>query len=264
MPSFKGYSSFFSTFWTNIFSAVFVLLALIFFGQSYLSGLTTVSWYAIIWGGFFAINMVLQKLLLQNVETNSAYPVTSSLGSVVTIIVGLAVLSESVSVIQTLGIVVILLSVFLFTKKDGSFPLDKNTILLSLGIIASSTLSKYVQKMGAVHDSVTHFMLWQYVGAAFFAIIIAYCFEKEKFKNITHIGKYWKGSILIGLFSTLGGYAIFKALSIGPLSGVYAIHPAYTFIAAVFGYLFFKEKLTKRKIMLALLSIVGIILLRIG
>lgn len=78
------------------------------------------------------------------------------------------------------------------------------------------------------------------------------------------MGKYWKGSALISLFSVLGGYAIFKALSLGPLSGVYAIHPAYTFIAAIFGYIFFKEKLTKRKILLALLSVVGIILLKIG
>ncbi|MFZ2205638.1 MAG: DMT family transporter [Minisyncoccia bacterium] len=264
MPSFKGYSSFFSTFWTNIFSAFFVLLSLIIFGQSYLSGLLSISWYAIIWGGFFAINMVLQKILLHSVETNSAYPVTSSIGSIVTVLIGITVLSEHVSLVQALGVIIILLSVFLFTRKSGSFPLDQKTILLSLGIIASSTASKYVQKLGAVNDSVTHFMLWQYLGAAIFAIFIAYIFEKRKFKEITHLGKYWKGSALIGLFSVLGGYAIFKALSIGPLSGVYAIHPAYTFIAAIFGFVFFKEKLTKKKIILALISIVGIILLKIG
>ena len=111
MPSFKGYSSFFSTFWTNLFSAFFVLIALVLFGQSYLSGLSTISWYAIVWGGFFAINMVLQKILLQNVETNSAYPVTSSIGSVVTVLIGITVLSEHVSIIQTAGIAIILLSV---------------------------------------------------------------------------------------------------------------------------------------------------------
>ena len=78
------------------------------------------------------------------------------------------------------------------------------------------------------------------------------------------LDKYWKGSVLIGLFSVAGGYAIFKALSFGPLSGVYAIHPAYTFIAGIFGLIFFKEKLTKKKILLAFLSFVGIVLLKIG
>lgn len=264
IPSFKGYSSFISTIWTNAFSAIFVLFALLFFGENHLSGLSTISWYAIVWGGFFAINMVLQKILLQNVETNSAYPVISSIGSVITVLIGITVLSEHISLIQTLGIVIILLSVFLYTRKSGSFPLDQKTVLLSLGIIGSSTASKYVQKLGAVHDSVSHFMIWQYLGAAVFALFVAYIFENGKFKEVTDFRKYWKGSALIGLFSVLGGYAIFKALSFGPLSGVYAIHPAYTFIAGIFGFIFFKEKLTKKKILLALLSVVGIILLKIG
>ncbi len=264
IPSFKGYSSFLSTVWTNAFSALFVVLALLFFNQNDLVGFSYISWYAIIWGGFFAINMVLQKILLQNVETNSAYPVTSSIGSVLTVLIGLTVLSEHISLIQTLGIIVILLSAFLFTRKSGSFPLDQRTILLSLGIIASSTASKYVQKLGAVNDSFSHFMIWQYIGAALFGLLIAYIFENGKFKEITHLGRYWKGSMLIGLFSVLGGWMILKALSLGPLSGVYAIHPTYTFIAGIFGYIFFKEKLTKKKIVLALLSIAGIILLKIG
>lgn len=263
IPSFKGYSSFFSTFWTNLFSAFFVLIALAFFGQSYLSGLSIVSWYAIIWGAFFAICMVLQKLLLHNVETNSAYSVTSSVGSVLTVLTGITILSERISFVQGVGIIIILLSVFLFTKKGGSFPLDKKTILLSFGIIASSTASKYVQKLGAV-DSVYHFMIWQYFGAALFGLLIAYIFENGKFKEITHLGEYWKGSALISLFSVTGGYMLLKALSIGPLSGVFAIHPAYTFIAGIFGFVFFKEKLTKKKIILALLSVIGIILLKIG
>ncbi|MEI6400181.1 MAG: EamA family transporter [bacterium] len=265
MPSFKGYSSFLSTFWTNLFSALFVLSALFLFNKNdLLNGISTVSWYAIIWGGFFAINMVLQKILLQNIETNSLYPVTSSIGSIVTVLIGITVLSEHISIVQTLGISIILISVFLYTRKSGSFPLDQRTILLSLGIIASSTASKYIQKMGADHDSVTHFMIWQYLGAALLGLCIAYIFEKGKFKEVTQLSKYWKGSVLIGFFSVLGGYAIFKALSFGPLSGVYAIHPAYTFVAGIFGFIFFKEKLTKKKMILAFLSVVGIILLKIG
>ncbi len=264
MPSFRGYSSFFSTFWTNLFSAIIIVLVLSFGSQNVLQEFKTISWYALLWGALFAINMVLVKILLQKVETNTVYPVTSSLGSVVTILIGLIVLTEKISLIQTLGIVVILISVFLFTRKKGSFPLDLRTVLLSLGIIAASTVSKYILKLGAIKEPLSHFMVWQYLGAAAFAIILAYIFENKKFKEIIHLGKYWKGSILIAIFSVLGGYAILKALEIGPLSGVYAIHPSYTFVAAIFGALFFKEELTKRKIILALLSVLGIILIKIG
>jgi drug/metabolite transporter (DMT)-like permease len=264
MPSFKGYSTFLSTFWTNLFSTFFVILGIYIFDKTGLSGFNSISWYAILWGFLFAINMVLQKILVSNVETNSAYPVTSSLGSLVTIIIGVIVLSEQISIIQSFGIITILVSVFLYTKKGGSFPLDKNTILLSLGIIVSSTLSKYVQKLGAMNDTFSSFMIWQYIGAALFGLLLAYLFEKNRIKEVIDIRKYWKGSMLIGIFSVLGGVAILKALSLGPLSGVYAIHPAYTFIAGIFGYLFFKEKLTKKKVLLAVLSIIGVILLKIG
>lgn len=264
MPSFKAYSSFFSTFWTNIFSAVLVLLALILFDPHYSSGLATISWYAIIWGAFFAITMVLQKTLLHNAETNSAYSVTSSIGSVATVLIGIMLLSEQISLIQIFGIVIIMLSVFMFTRKTDAFPLNQKPLFLSFGIVVSSTASKYVQKLGATYDSVSHFILWQYIGAAIFALLVAYIFESRKFKEIVHLSKYWRGSLLIGLFSVLGGYTIFKALSLGPLSGVYAVHPIYTFVAGIFGAIFFKEKLTKIKIALATLSVVGIILLKIG
>jgi len=264
MPSYKGYSSYFSTFWSNVFSALFVILIIAIIQTSDLSGLTEVSWYALTWGVFFAATMVLQKLLLKKVESNTAYPVTSSLGSVATILLGVTLLSEGVTPLQGLGTAIILISVFLFTRKGGSLHLDRNTTLLVLGIITASTISKYVQKLGAVNDTVTHFMLWQYIGASLFALIVAYFFEKEAFRKILHLEQYWRGSALIGFFSALGGYLIFMALSLGPLSGVYAIHPSYTIIAGIFGYLLFGEKLTVRKIALAILSVIGVILIKIG
>ncbi|MFA6018085.1 MAG: DMT family transporter [Patescibacteria group bacterium] len=264
MPSYKGYSSFFSTFWSNVFSAMFVILIIAIVQTNDLLGLARVSWYALVWGIFFATTMVLQKLLLKRVESNAVYPVTSSLGSVITVLLGITLLSESITPLQGLGTAIILLSVFLFTRKGGAFHVDSTTALLALGIITASTISKYVQKLGAVNDTVTHFMLWQYIGASLFALVITYFFEKEAFRKITRLGQYWKGSALIGFFSAFGGYLIFMALSTGPLSGVYAIHPSYTIIAGIFGYLLFGEQLTTKKITLALLSAIGVILIKIG
>lgn len=264
MPSFKGYGTLFSTFWTNLFSAIFVFVAIGFFNTSSLSGLYVVSWYALIWGALFGINMTMHKMLLRDIETNSLFPVTTSISTVITVLLGVTLLSEHVSLVQTAGMLIIILSVFFSVRKGGNFVLNKRTVLLSIIVLVSGIASKYVQKLGADHDTISHFMLWQYWGAAFFAFIALYIFENKKFNEITHIKKYWKGSILIAIFSTLGGYAILTALSMGPMSGVYAIHPAYIFIAGMFGYLFFKEKLTWKKMLFALLSVIGIILIKIG
>lgn len=264
IPTLKGYSSFFSTFWTNTLSSLFVLSYILISQSGNLQGIQKISWYGLAWGSCFAVNMVLMKLLLKDKEAGTVLPVTSSLGSLVTIFIGVAFLSEHVSGIQFLGIITIILSVYLFTRKGGSLKLDTRTILFVLGIIASSTASKYFQKLGAVHDTLGHFMLWQYIGAAVFAFFIATWFERSNFKVILQIKSYWKGSLLISIFGVLGGIAIFKALETGPLSGVYAIHPSYAFVSAIFGYLFFAEKLTFKKILLILLTILGVILLKIG
>lgn len=264
LPAFKGYSSFLSTVWTNAFSAIFVLIILIAFNHGQLNEFSTVSWYALIWGGLFALTMVSQKIMLQNVETNSVFPITSSLGTITTVLLGITLFSEHISLIQGVGIIIIIVSVYLFSQKGGSFPLDKRNILLSSIIILSSSFSKYIQKLGATQDSITHFMTWQYIGAVVIGLIVALIFENNKFREIINFQKYWKGSFLIALFSTLGGYAILKALSLGPLSIVYSIHPAYILIAGFFGYIFFKEHLTKKKVGLGLLCVLGIIFLTRG
>jgi multidrug transporter EmrE-like cation transporter len=149
MPTFKGYSSFHSTFWTNVFSLGITSIVLVIFSSSLLS-IATISWYGLLWGVFFATTMVQQKILLKRMETNTLLPVTSALGSVCTVLTGLILLSESISLLQTFGILFVLVSVFLFTRKTGSYPIDINSVTLSTGIILSSTISKYLQKLGAM------------------------------------------------------------------------------------------------------------------
>ena len=262
IPSFKGYSGFFSTFWTNLLLTVFSLVAFLAFAPA--GTPISVSWYALVWGALFGMGMLMRKLLLSSVETGPLYSVTTSLGNVATVIIGAAVLDERVAPLQAFGIGIIVLAVFLFSAKGGEFPHDRRTLLLSFGIVAASTASKYVQKLGAVHDAVFQFMLWQYFGAVVFALAVSFVFERAKFRDIAKIKDYWKGSLLIAAFSFLGGYAILVALSTGPMSAVYAIHPAYTFVAAACGWVFFREKPTFKKIALALLSVLGVALLAVG
>lgn len=264
LPSFKGYSSFVSTLWSNVFAAVFVFIALAVVAPTRFSVFGQISWYAVLWGALFAGNMILLKIILRDIETGSVYPVTSSLGSVFTVAIGVVVLQEHITILQALGIAVVFGSVYLYTSKGGSYPLTMRTVLLSFGALMTSTASKYVQKLGAVHESVERFMSWQYVGAAFFALLAIIIFERSSLTMTAHPGRAIRGSFFIGLFTALGGYAILRALAFGPLSGVFAIHPTYTFIAAFVGWAFFKESFTFKKFCLALASIAGIILIKIG
>lgn len=262
LPSYKNYSTFISTIITNLFSAIFVTIVLWLSTGSVDIG--HISWYGLAWGATFCVSMILYKKLLNGRDTGVIFPVVSSIGNAVTVLVGIFVLSEKISMIQTLGILVILFSIYSFQKKDGRVILNKEAFILGFGIIVFSTIQKFIQKLGANHESVEHFMLYQYAGAALFSLILTFFFERKSLKELFALKKYLKGAILISLFSVLGGYMIFKALSLAPLSQVYAIHPMYTLVSAILGVWLFKEKMTKRKVLLIFLSILGVVLLRIG
>lgn len=70
-------------------------------------------------------------------------------------------------------------------------------------------------------------------------------------------------SLTIACFSTVAGYSLLKALSSGPLSGIYAVNSSYLIITAIMGVVLYKEKLTKYKVCLILVTILGVILIKI-
>lgn len=262
MPSFKGYSSLHSTFWVNIFSLIFSVV--VFNMSSSEANLTTVSFYGLLWGALFALTMAQQKILLHRIETNTLLPVTSSLGNILTVLIGVILFSEKVSLIQGVATILILLSVFLYSQKKGGLILDRRSILLGVSIIVASTLSKVVQKLAATHDTIFHFSVYQYIGASLFAFLLIYLFEKKTISTIFNIKETWKISLVCAFFMTVAGFAFLKALSTGPISGVYPIAAGYTFVTAILGVWLYKEKLTTYKFCLMILTFAGIILMKLG
>jgi drug/metabolite transporter (DMT)-like permease len=262
MPTFKGYSSLHSTFWINAFCLVLSLVIfLLFMGEK---SLTIISWYGLLWGVLFAFTTAQQKILLGRMETNTLLPVTSSLSNVLTVAAGIFLFSEQLSSIQYVAVLIILFSVFLYSRKKGGLILDAHAISFGLGIIASSTLGKIVQKTGAVYDSILHFAVYQYIGATVCAFILVCVFESASLRRLPAIGSTWKISFTAAVFMTVAGYAFLNALATGPLAGVYPIAAGYTFIVALLGVWLYKEKLTSYKVWLMLLTFIGIVLMKLG
>lgn len=142
--------------------------------------------------------------------------------------------------------------------------LDGHAILFGLGIIISSTLGKIVQKTGAVHESILHFAVYQYIGATICAFLLVCIFERSSLRQLSAISATWKISFVAGLFMAMAGYAFLLGLASGPLAGFYPIASAYTFVAALLGVWLYKEKLTGHKLALMLLTFIGIVLMKLG
>jgi transporter family protein len=264
LPSFKGYSKLVSTFRTNLVSAVAVGLALAVYGPGWEATYGQVSWYALIWGAVFGCHMILVKLLLQEVESISLAPLMSALSTAATILLGIFVLHERFSGIQVAGLGLIFLAVVGAVGRSGTVKMQARTSLLLAGVVISSVLVKYVQKLAADSEPITRFMSWQYVGATLVALAAIAVLERPNLRSVFRLSKDWRGPAMTGCLSALAGFCFYSALARGPLSGVYAIAASYVFVVMAFGWLFFKEKMTAKKAMLAVLSVAGVILMKVG
>lgn len=262
MPTFKGYSSLHSTFWVNLFSLGFAVI--VFFGFTKEVSLATISWWGLLWGVLFAFTTAQQKILLGRMETNTLLPVTSSLSNVLTVFLGVFIFSEQLSSLQFFAVFIILSVVFLYSRKKGGLVLDAHAIFFGLGIIISSTLGKVVQKSGAVHESILHFAVYQYIGATICAFLLVCLFERSSVSQIAKIKDTWKISLTAGFFMVIAGYAFLLALASGPLAGVYPIAGAYTFVTVLLGVWLYKEKLTRYKLLLMLITFLAIVLIKLG
>lgn len=264
LPSFKGYSKLVSAFWTNAFSGLCVLGVLGGFHANGLAVYGHVSWYALLWGALFAGNMILVMIVLQDVETVAVLPLTSSLSTAMTALVGVVVLMERFSLVQAAGIVCVLVTIVAATRQGGTIRMTRKMALFLPGIVATSVVAKYVQKLAATNEPIERFMAWQYVGATLLSLAAIAVFERPSLRDVLRPARYWRGTAATGALSAIGGYLIFRALQKGPLSGVYVICALYVFVAAFVGWLFFNETMTRRKAAFAAASVIGIILLKVG
>jgi len=259
-PSAKKYSRFSTAFWSLLVSAV---LSLVFF-FSYLP-LTTngMLWLAFLWGISFPIIMLLQMYALEHVDTNVLFPVTTTASLVVTVLVGIFAFSEYVTLLQGAGILLAVITVFLFLYKRGKSQFAPLVLGVGSAIIFVSAFNKVLQKIVADNFDIHAFQIYQYLFATFIALLVLFFVHKKDSKKELLSGGF-KIGIPIGLFSFFGGYALFIALTKGPFPLITSIHSLYIFATAITAYFLFRESITTRKILLMVLAVVAVLLIRLG
>ena len=260
VPSFKKESRFVTTFWVMVIPFI---LSLIFFNQ-YL-GLSSIGMIiiALLWGISFSLLVTLQMYALKKIDTNALFPVTSTLSLVVAIILGFLLFKEIISLPQFFGIVLVIILVYFYLYKKKKLQYSKEFLFAGLGIIFFSVLNKIIQKIIANNYDIHAYQIFQYFWAVIFSFLIILYFHKKDFKKYFSKTSFLSGG-LIGLFSFFGGYALLTALTKGPFTLIMAIHSIYIFVTALTGALLFKEKLSKKIILLLILAILALIIIRIG
>jgi|APSaa5957512622_1039677.scaffolds.fasta_scaffold07039_6 bacterial/archaeal transporter family protein len=260
IPSFKNQSRYVIAFWAM---AISFILALIFFNKFLYLASPQMIGMAFLWGFSFSLLVMLQMYALKNVNTHTLFPTTSILSLIITILIGFLFFKEIISTLQFLGIILVIFLVYFYLHKKGKLQYSKQILLSGLGIIFFSVANKVIHKVVTNNYNIHAYQILQYFGAMIFSFLIVLYVYKKDFKKHFSKKSFLSGS-LIGLLMFLGGYTFLIALTRGPFILITAIHSLYIFVTAIVGALLFKEKLDKKIILLLILSIVALIIIKLG
>ncbi|MFH0806178.1 MAG: DMT family transporter [Candidatus Brennerbacteria bacterium] len=260
LPAARNHNRFVATFWSLMIPAA---LALIFF-HSYLPQSTpAMAWTAALWGVSFTCIVLLQMYALSHVDTNVLFPITTVMSLVITVFVGIFFFGEHTTLIQTLGIILATVTIFLFIYKKGKLQYSPLLIGVGSGIVFLSSFNKVLQKIVAEGFDIHAFQIYQYSAAAAFALLIYLAVHRRDWNAHIFSGGFGIGS-LIGVFSFFGGYSLYLALTKGSFPLITSIHSLYVLITALTAYFLFHETLTKKKVLLLLMAVVSVIMIRLG
>lgn len=260
LPSVKDQSKYAVSFWQLFFN---LLLSLIFFYKFIpLTNMSTV-FYGSAWGLSFLLLSLLQMKALKDIDTNMLFPITTSLSLVVTVLFGVFFFKDHISLLQIIGMILVVVAVSLFSYKGKKLQYSKEILILGLGVIFLSFLGKIIQKFAANGVDIHTFQIYEYLSAVVFSLLLNLYVHKIEIKRHLFSSSIKSGAI-ISVPSFVGGYMLLIALTKGPFSLVTSIHSLYVLITAITAYFIFKEKLTLRKIILIIVAIIATILIKIG
>ncbi|MBU1975936.1 MAG: DMT family transporter [Nanoarchaeota archaeon] len=226
-----------------------------------LSNTFTLLLWAIINSTTFFAAMLSRIESLKHIPTNVAYPIIR-MSTVFVVLFSLFFFKDNLSTYQGAGIVLAILTVVLLTGNGAHFKANKKIkiglILVGISLIFS-VLTNIAIKFGAMLGNTLGLMCF----SGIFCSIMSFGF-RNKMQNEKENPKQ-KNALIIGFFigvaNVIGFYVLLKALEVGPLSIVASINSLYYVIAVLLSAIFFKEKMTLKRILALILSIIAVVLL---
>jgi drug/metabolite transporter (DMT)-like permease len=259
MPSRNGHGKVATAFWLTV---VGTLLSVVFLYPHLFSPTRATLILAMLFGISFAMTLLSQLYALMYVDTNTLFPITTTLSLVVTVGVGLFIFAERLSYLQMVGVLLAIASIYFFVYHKGKISFSPLVIWVIVSTFSFSSFGKIIQKIAADGVDILAFQVYMYIFATIFVLAVYLATNRGNYKGLFSKAMLW-GSIN-GIFSFFGSLAILIALTRGPFALITAIHSTYILVTAVIGWLFFKEYLNARKVFLICLAIVAIALMRMG
>lgn len=259
VPAAKNINKYGLSFWSYFFGSI---IAGFFLYPAIVFDLNTLM-YAFVWGTGFTILSLFQMHVLHKHDTSGVYPFTSLASNVLVVLGGVLMLNEIISPVQWVAICASIL-LFVGAQWNNKIHFVANVLPSFAFIALLSTFNKFVQKFGADSVETYNFIFWQLVFALVSAfVIMLYTKKQTTIEELAH-RHLLKWALIIGVLQFTSTYTITKALSTGPISMVYVILGLYTFFTSLFAVLLFKEKITRKSILVIFASFAIVLLIKLG
>lgn len=261
LPAYKYQSRLATTLWMMVFIFLFALLA---FNKAALLADGRAVVYSALWGASFATLTAIQIYLLKDLKISTLFPINTMLSMIFVVAFGLLFFLEKISLVQGAGVLVALIALYFFLFEKQKVRYSPQILKLGLLMVSLSVITKVLQKINidAIVD-IQILLIYQFMFAAITLLIAGAIYHRSSWRTKI-LSRSAKSGLLIAIPAFVGNWAIMSALSKGPFTLIYAIHSLYIFGGAIIGYFFFKEQLTKRKILLLSMAIIAAILIRLG
>jgi uncharacterized membrane protein len=204
---------------------------------------------------------------LKDEEVSFVLPLLS-LAPVVTLGLSAIFLQEYPNPYGIVGVLLIILGIYtlkLSQAKEGLFePFrhiknSRGAQMMSI-VFLSIGLSSMFDKIGVANSNAYYFALVNYIGVSTMLFIIA--FVKAR-KHLKELQTNWKPFLVIG--AVVASYTIFYMLALEESFASYAIaiRNASVIFTIILGYLFFREKDLKQKLLAAVIIALGLIFIKV-
>lgn len=224
-----------------------------------LSGIGTVVIPAIISVIFFGVGHIVYAKTLQKVEA-SAFSVLFATQAVWIMILGIAILGETLSTLQIFGTVLIFVGVGLLIKNIWSVFKDKGALLgLSTGLMFGIAITawSYVGR----HTDTLSWAATSFIGASLVAFLVRPK-STQKMKPLLK-PKVLATLLLLAVFYGLGGLAMLFAYKEGSLAIISPLRQTSIIVTVLLALAFLPQERNRirRKILAALICAVGVVLI---
>jgi drug/metabolite transporter (DMT)-like permease len=213
---------------------------------------------------FFADTIVTIEAL-RYLPTNVVYPMTR-MSAVLVVIFSVVYFRDQLNPYQVMGVVlaigvILTLTRFAEEEKRGSSNLRKGFILIILAVM-TGTVAAISSKFAALYTNQMAFIALTYTLSMLFSLGLRKPFEKQGAS--TRYGEALLIGFFMGLVNFAAFFALLQAMARGPLSIIIPVVGMNFVIANILATIVYREKLTWLKVAGILMTVMSLLLLKLG